>query len=75
MNCLYCGTCCKELSPFGNPCKYLKEEGSYNLCSIYEHRPKQCRDHKYPYRHCPVGLQKTGIEDTTKLAMRIDRLL
>lgn len=59
MYCLNCGWCCEQLSPFTEdesiPCPHLIERDDMKLCGIYEHRPKQCKDHDFPAKICPVG--------------------
>jgi len=49
IECIKCGTCCiaADIStlnkPLGVRCQYLTDD---NLCSIYEQRPRICRDYK-----------------------------
>jgi len=49
IECIKCGTCCiaADIStlnkPLGVKCQYLTND---NLCSIYEERPKVCRDYE-----------------------------
>ena len=72
MICLRCGHCCETLSPIGSPCPRLSYQemvaGRVAVCALYpsqatlligpyrDDRPKQCRDHQYPHRMCPIGL-------------------
>ena len=70
MMCLRCGSCCKELSPFGNPCSYLEMQGNVAVCSIYEKRPGQCSNHNYPASKCPIGMQELNIQDSNDLMKR-----
>jgi len=77
MYCLYCGDCCRRMSPISQPepCKYLIEDGSFVFCSIYRNRPAECSNHEYPSRFCPIGLEVLGLNperDTTKIRERID---
>lgn len=57
MYCLRCGHCCKTMSPLTHPepCPKLSMNGNVAICSIYEYRPTQCRNHDYPSRYCPIG--------------------
>ena len=73
--CLSCGSCCNEISPFGNPCPYVKEvELGLFLCSIYSKRPKACRDHTFDGRWCPIGLSILKPERPSDLHRRSDRI-
>lgn len=56
-------------------CPYLVQIGTFWLCSVYEHRPQQCRDHEYLMRFCPIGLEEifpNGVNANWNVAQRID---
>jgi len=73
MYCLHCGDCCKTLSPFSEePCKFLTEINGFFFCSIYEKKPKECKNHTYPYRFCLIGLNVLKLNDIDKIRERID---
>ncbi len=75
MYCLSCGDCCLRMSPItgdGTPCPELVQIGDIYLCGIYANRPEECRNHTFPYRFCPIGLDKTNLDNSTSIAMRID---
>ena len=76
MYCLYCGDCCKRMSPISQPdsCPYLIEQDGFCFCSVYDQRPKECQDHEYPARFCPIGLDvlKLDINNTDAIRQRID---
>jgi len=78
MECLGCGNCCVQLSPFsdeGVACPYLKWEGDIAVCTIYAQRPKECREHEYAnYRYCPIGVDVLKIAESSSLAYRCDRV-
>lgn len=77
MYCLYCGDCCKRMSPISQPepCPYLVEQGGFYFCFTYEHRPKECQNHEYPTRFCPIGLGvlKLGTDNPDAIRRRIDK--
>ena len=57
MNCLHCGNCCLTMSPLNQGhCPIVKQEGTFYLCGDYERRPKECRNHEYHTRFCPIGM-------------------
>lgn len=62
------------MSPLSHPdpCPILIEKNGFYFCGDYEHRPEQCKNHKHPFRHCPIGIEKLGLRDTTGIARRID---
>ena len=78
MYCLHCGDCCLRMSPLNQgQCPLVVECGTYYFCGDYEHRPKECRDHEYPARFCPIGMDKLGLHypnDLDKIRERIDIL-
>jgi len=80
MYCLYCGDCCKTMSPLmeedehGNkkPCKHLKENSGFYYCTIYNQRPEQCRKHGFPdSKFCPIGLDVLGIREHPEIVNRV----
>ena len=78
MYCLYCGDCCKRMSPISapEPCPYIKEDGSFVFCAIYEERPEECKNHTFHgYRFCPIGMDVLGYSypnDIERIRRRID---
>ena len=76
MYCLYCGDCCKRMSPISQPkpCPYLVEQDGFFFCSVYDHRPKECVNHEYQSRFCPIGLDvlKLDINDPDSIRRRLD---
>ncbi|SMF95685.1 hypothetical protein SAMN02949497_3059 [Methylomagnum ishizawai] len=74
MNCLHCGDCCLRMSPISapEPCPHLVISGTFYFCGIYDRRPDECRNHSFPSRHCPIGVEKLGLTDPQKIAIRID---
>jgi len=76
MHCLGCGHCCSSFAPCGiNPCPALVEvRPSVFRCSAYENRPKQCKDHDYPGRFCPIGVDVLGFTEADQVARRLDLL-
>jgi hypothetical protein len=81
MYCLNCGWCCERLSPLTEnesiPCPHLIERDGMKLCDIYEHRPKQCRDHDFPAKICPIGRDVLNLseEDAIERIKRNDWIL
>lgn len=75
MYCLRCGHCCKTMSPFTHPepCPYLTFDGDIANCSIYERRPKECRDHEYPSKFCPIGMDILKL-DREQAAYRVQTM-
>jgi len=78
MYCLYCGDCCRRMSPisYPAPCPNIREDGDFIFCDSYERRPEECINHTFPgYRFCPIGLDVLGLsypEDTERIRQRID---
>jgi hypothetical protein len=76
MYCLYCGDCCKRMSPLThpNPCPQLIKRGTFYFCGTYDKRPTECKNHEYPARFCPIGIDvlKLDINDTEALHKRVD---
>lgn len=74
MDCLHCGDCCERMSPLSapNPCPYIRREKSFVFCSRYARRPVECVRHQFPFRFCPIGVDKLGMEYTDQIARRID---
>lgn len=65
MYCLNCGWCCEHMSPLtgseSQPCPRLTELDGLKICTDYSHRPQQCRDHEFPAKFCPVGMDVLGV--------------
>jgi len=55
-----------------HPCPFLEFDGAIKgpiaSCKIYDKRPKECVNHEYPSRFCPVGIDilKLDYEDTVQ---------
>lgn len=58
MNCLHCGDCCRRMSPLDNPlpCRNIIEIDGMTFCRDYENRPKECKNHEFDGRFCPIGI-------------------
>ena len=74
MNCLHCGDCCLRMSPLSAPeqCPHIIQDGTFFFCSVYNQRPEECANHKFPARHCPIGIDKLGFINPQQIAQRID---
>ena len=76
MYCLNCGWCCEHMSPLTKdenvPCPYLVEKDGMKLCSVYSGRPQQCKDHEFPAKFCPVGVDVLKL-DRGEAANRVQR--
>ena len=74
MNCLHCGDCCLRMSPIStpDPCPHLIQDGTFYFCGIYDRRPNECYKHDFPFRFCPIGMSKMGLDTPEKVAQRID---
>jgi Fe-S-cluster containining protein len=74
VNCLHCGDCCKRMCPLtgGDPCPHLVEKEGYTFCGIYEDRPKQCQDHKFHSRFCPIGMMTLKPQSLDEVRERIN---
>ena len=77
MYCLYCGDCCKRMSPISQPepCPHLIEQDTFVFCGIYDGRPIECQKHEYPSRFCPIGMSVLGFtypKDVDRIRDRID---
>lgn len=75
MYCLHCGDCCRRLSPLtgdDEQCPHIVESNDYIFCKIYSNRPKECANHKFPTRFCPIGLDVLNINSPDQVVNRID---
>lgn len=77
MYCLHCGDCCLRMSPISapEPCPEIIKDGTFFFCKKYKARPKECENHKHPFRFCAIGLEKLGLtypEDTDKIRDRLE---
>ena len=43
------------------PCPHLVEQDDMKICDTYNQRPEQCRNHEFPAKFCPVGMDVLGI--------------
>jgi hypothetical protein len=71
MECLYCGDCCLRLAPL-IPCPSLVSDGDFYFCMDYKGRPKQCKNHTYYGRFCPIGITKLKLDNPMQVSVRID---
>jgi len=74
MNCLHCGDCCLRMSPVSQPepCPLLIVVDNFYFCGDYNNRPKECKNHLMPYRHCPIGIEKLKLQNPLEISRRID---
>lgn len=79
MYCLHCGDCCLRMSPISNPepCPHLIIEKNnydrpYHFCRIYENRPKECENHSFPMRFCPIGLDIFKFDNSTDIQVHLE---
>jgi hypothetical protein len=72
MYCLHCGDCCKRMSPISNsePCPHIITDGIYTFCGIYKDRPRECVNHKFQARFCPVGLYVLKLTDIIEIQIQ-----
>lgn len=50
-----CGTGNKE------QCTDLLQVDNFYFCGNYQERPRECANHDFPSKFCPIGLSKLGI--------------
>ncbi len=61
------------MSPLSHgPCPQIIQKGNFIFCRIYKNRPKQCQNHTFHSRHCPVGLEKLKLQEPIDISRRID---
>lgn len=73
MECLHCGDCCLRMSPItGGECPYVIKVDKYYFCSTYDNRPKECKNHDFPSRFCPIGMSQFKLKDIDSIRMHID---
>ncbi len=74
MICLHCGDCCLRMSPkTHSKCPDVIQIGDFYFCNDYENRPKECINHSFPYKYCPLGIVICGLETVEDLHQRMDR--
>jgi len=61
------------MSPLGSPCKFIIQIDDFIFCSVYSKRPKECVNHDFPSRYCPVGAMTLGINEISEIHKRVDR--
>lgn len=73
MYCLYCGNCCKNMSPLdvGKECSRLKKINNFYFCNNYNDRPQECIDHKFVNEVCPIGMDTLGLKEPFLIRERI----
>jgi len=62
------------MSPLGSPCPRLVVIGDIYICGDYENRPEECSSHRFPFRHCPIGVDGLALETTYMISQRIDKV-
>ena len=74
MDCLYCGDCCLRMSPKSAPfpCPDIIQDDTFCFCGCYKQRPQSCINHSFPFRFCPIGVEKLGLQNPQDIAQRID---
>ena len=76
MDCLHCGDCCLRMSPINHGrCPIVVQKGTFYLCGDYKHRPVECKNHQFPARWCPIGMDVLKLhypDDLDKIRQRID---
>lgn len=74
MICLHCGDCCLRMSPLSepNPCPHIIQDGDFVFCGCYQIRPEKCENHGFPFKICPVGMEKLGLKTWVDIVMRVD---
>jgi Fe-S-cluster containining protein len=60
-----------------NPCRYIIEVKSggesFIFCSIYNKRPKQCKNHTFDSSKCPIGINVLKISSAEDANKRINK--
>lgn len=75
MYCLHCGDCCLTMCPISDEkCPKLIQKDTFYFCGIYANRPKQCENHDFPTRLCPIGMSKLGLHYPDNLEKIRDRI-
>jgi len=74
MYCLYCGDCCLRMSPISHPepCPNIIKNDTFYFCKDYKNRPDECKNHQFPSRFCPIGMEKLNLDTPDKTRKRID---
>jgi len=54
-------------------CPDVIQIGDFYFCNDYENRPKECINHSFPYKYCPLGIVICGLETVEDLHQRMDR--
>jgi len=67
------------MSPISNPnpCPHLiiKESNyvrPYHFCGIYENRPKECENHSFPMRFCPIEISIFNFDNPTSIQVHLE---
>ena len=79
MVCVSCGHCCRVMSPINHGyCPLLREAesntGKIYYCSDYENRPKECQDHSYPAKVCPIGISTLKLISNSLVQERVNEV-
>lgn len=74
MICLACGDCCNRMSPITHArCPHVMEPvPTVFVCGAYDARPRECQDHDFPARVCPVGMMTLHIDSAEAMRQRAD---
>ena len=57
------------MSSIFNQKRTIPRDG-FCLCLTYDHRPKECQNHEYPARFCPIGLGVLKLDTNNPDAIR-----
>ncbi|HAW58648.1 MAG TPA: hypothetical protein DCX03_06500 [Bacteroidales bacterium] len=54
------------------PCPNLINIGDYYFCKNYQNRPKECKNHTFPSRFCPIGIDILHISNPEAARNRLN---
>jgi len=54
------------------PCPDIIQDGDFIFCGCYNTKPTECKDHTFPYRFCPIGMDLLNLETPDQVRKRID---
>lgn len=52
----------------------LSDTGKIYLCSDYDNRPEECKNHVFSSPICPIGADSLGIKNQKKLNARMEAI-